>query len=173
MKVQVWRSVSTMGADMAREPIPSAMTITLPQQNIKMDVPTGIDPVWYGKLQALIKEVNLLSGITPPAGATPITASLGADVLLNATGSYFTGPQIAQGTVGTWFASGTVSVLDTAGAANMRAKQAVGRYDCYCQWYGNLSGSKSTARDIPKRIYSVPCQQSADLGQGYHLGLLD
>lgn len=96
--------------------------ITLPQQNIKMDVPTGIDPVWYGKLQALIKQINLLSGITPPAGATPITASLGADVALNNIANYFTGPQIAQGTVGTWFVSGTVSVLDTAGAANMRAR---------------------------------------------------
>ena len=92
------------------------MTITLPQQNIKMDVPTGIDPVWYGKLQALIKEVNLLSGITPPVGATPITASLGADVALNNIANYFTGPSIAQGTVGTWWVSGTVTMNETAAA---------------------------------------------------------
>lgn len=54
--------------------------------------------------------------------AQPITASLGADVALNNTGSYFDGPSVAQGTVGTWFASGQVVVYDTAGAAQIIAK---------------------------------------------------
>lgn len=44
----------------------------------------------------------------------PLTNSLGANVTLNSTTTYFDGPSVAQGTVGTWFASGTVSVLDTA-----------------------------------------------------------
>src|SRR2546426_953355 len=39
---------------------------------------------------------------------TPITNSLGADVALNNTANYFDGPSVAQGTSGTWFASGTV-----------------------------------------------------------------
>ena len=44
-----------------------------------------------------------------------ITASLGADVALNNTANYFDGPSIAQGTVGTWFVSGTVTLTDTSG----------------------------------------------------------
>jgi hypothetical protein len=45
---------------------------------------------------------------------TSLTASLGADVNLNNTGTYFDGPSVAQGTSGTWFASGTVTLIDTA-----------------------------------------------------------
>lgn len=52
----------------------------------------------------------------------PITASLGADVDLNNAANYFDGPSIAQGTSGTWFVSGTVTVDDTVGAAGMLAK---------------------------------------------------
>jgi hypothetical protein len=40
---------------------------------------------------------------------SPVTNSLGADVLLNNTANYFTGPSVAQGTSGTWFASGNVT----------------------------------------------------------------
>lgn len=53
---------------------------------------------------------------------TSITASLGADVSLNNTGSYFDGPSVAQGTSGTWFVSGYVTLVDTAGAATMNVK---------------------------------------------------
>lgn len=53
---------------------------------------------------------------------SPITASLGADVALSNTGQYFTGPTIAQGSVGTWFASGSVTLHDTAVAAKMNVK---------------------------------------------------
>lgn len=52
----------------------------------------------------------------------PITAALGADVDLNNTANYFSGPSIAQGSTGTWFAHGQVTVLDTAGAANFLVK---------------------------------------------------
>lgn len=51
-----------------------------------------------------------------------ITATLGADVSLNNTANYFDGPSVAQGATGTWFASGTVTVIDTAGAAQVYAK---------------------------------------------------
>jgi len=64
---------------------------------------------------------SLTIGGNPIVGSTPITNSLGADVLLNNTANYFQGPSIAQGTVGTWFASGTVLVGDT-GAANIQCK---------------------------------------------------
>lgn len=43
---------------------------------------------------------------------TPTTASLGADVNLSNTGQYFDGPSIAQGSTGTWFVSGTVTLLE-------------------------------------------------------------
>lgn len=48
---------------------------------------------------------------------TPLSNSLGADVPLNNTANYFDGPSVAQGTSGTWFASGTVTCKDTAGAS--------------------------------------------------------
>jgi len=48
---------------------------------------------------------------------TYLANSLGSDVLLNNTGSYFTGPTVAQGTSGTWYCTGTVTVNDSAGAA--------------------------------------------------------
>ena len=47
----------------------------------------------------------------------PITASLGADVLLNNTANYFDGPSVAQGTVGKWFVSGTITFYDAVSAA--------------------------------------------------------
>lgn len=44
---------------------------------------------------------------------TALTNSIAADVLLNNASNYFTGPTVAQGTTGTWFASGSVLLLDT------------------------------------------------------------
>ena len=51
-----------------------------------------------------------------------LTNSLSADVDLNNTGQFFTGPTVAQGSTGTWWAAGTVTVYDSAGAASIRAK---------------------------------------------------
>lgn len=65
------------------------------------------------------KEMRVLvEGITVPTvvAASPITASLGADVALNNTANYFDGPSVAQGSTGTWFVSGTVTLFDTASA---------------------------------------------------------
>jgi hypothetical protein len=45
------------------------------------------------------------------------TNAISTDIALSTTGAYFTGPSVAQGPYGTWFASGTVSVIDTAAAA--------------------------------------------------------
>lgn len=49
--------------------------------------------------------------------AAPTTNSLGSNVALNNVANYFDGPSTAQGTTGTWWASGTVTLQDTAGAA--------------------------------------------------------
>jgi hypothetical protein len=51
-----------------------------------------------------------------------LTASLGADVALNNTANYFDGPSIAQGSTGTWYVSGTVTVTDTGGSATFHVK---------------------------------------------------
>jgi hypothetical protein len=50
-------------------------------------------------------------------GSSAIANALGADVNLNATATFFDGPVVAQGTVGTWYVSGKVTFVDAAGAA--------------------------------------------------------
>lgn len=57
-----------------------------------------------------------------PVKMSQITNSLSGDVNLTDTSLYFTGPTISQGTVGTWLASGTVSVKDTTAGATILAK---------------------------------------------------
>lgn len=41
------------------------MKINFPGQSVNIDTPTGIDPVWYEKLQALATFANLFSEINP------------------------------------------------------------------------------------------------------------
>lgn len=52
---------------------------------------------------------------------TALTNSLSGDVALNNTASVFVGPTVSQGTTGTWFATGTVTITDTSGPANFLA----------------------------------------------------
>lgn len=54
-------------------------------------------------------------------GAT-VANSLGGDVNLSSTGTYFDGPSCAQGTSGTWLATGTVCMTDTVVAAAYQVK---------------------------------------------------
>lgn len=51
-----------------------------------------------------------------------LTNSLGADVSLNNASNYFDGPSVAQGTSGTWLATGNVTVFDVTAAANIDVK---------------------------------------------------
>jgi hypothetical protein len=60
--------------------------------------------------------------ILGPLVGTRKTNSIGADVNLNNTGSYFDGPSVAQGTAGVWLATGTVTVIDTSGSADFDVK---------------------------------------------------
>lgn len=57
-----------------------------------------------------------------PVGAGPITNALSGNVSLAVQSQYYDGPTCAQGTVGTWFASGHISVTDSGGLANIDAK---------------------------------------------------
>lgn len=49
-------------------------------------------------------------------GISSLVNSLGADVLLNNTANFFDGPSTAQGTTGTWYASGTITLSETTTA---------------------------------------------------------
>ena len=57
-----------------------------------------------------------------PVSMSAITNSLGSDVALNNTSNYFTGPTVAQGTAGVWFASGTVTVYCAGTSSGGQAK---------------------------------------------------
>lgn len=67
---------------------------------------------------------NISTGTLPTARLSlgQLTNSLGADVLLNNISNFFDGPSIAQGSTGTWWASGTATVQDTAGTATIFCK---------------------------------------------------
>ena len=41
------------------------MKIVLPAQPVKIDTPTGVDPIWFEKLQALTTFANLFSEVNP------------------------------------------------------------------------------------------------------------
>ena len=41
------------------------MKIVLPAQPVKVDTPTGVDPIWFEKLQALAAFANLFSEVNP------------------------------------------------------------------------------------------------------------
>jgi hypothetical protein len=63
-----------------------------------------------------------MSGFSSSVNFSPITASLGADVALNNTANYFTGPTIAQGSTGTWFVSGSVTLYTPTTASQFYMK---------------------------------------------------
>lgn len=56
------------------------------------------------------------SNVTIATALTTATNSLSGDISLNNTGSYFDGPSMAQGSSGTWFATGQVTLQDTTTA---------------------------------------------------------
>jgi len=82
-----------------------------------------------GAITLAVPAVAGTNTITVPAATgtvllayTSYTNSLGADVSLT-NGVYVDGPSVAQGTTGTWFASGTVVVRDPTNAnSNWSAK---------------------------------------------------
>lgn len=82
----------------------------------------GTDP-GYGNVDLATADVT---GVLPRpnGGFTPgdLTNSLSGDVALSNTSNYFTGPTVAQGTSGTWWAAGDVTLTDTNGPAFFRVK---------------------------------------------------
>ena len=72
----------------------------------------------YTLVAGVVTRIN--SAIYPTL--TSLTNSLAGAVALNNTANYFDGPSVPQGTTGTWLASGTVTITDTAGIATIDAK---------------------------------------------------
>lgn len=84
--------------------------------------PTNADSIVI--MDAAASNVAKTATIPAVVGAlfSPITNSLSGDVALNNVSNYFDGPSVAQGSTGTWFVSGTVTVLDTGSAAGIDVK---------------------------------------------------
>ena len=87
----------------------------------EISAPSADDQIWVSTASASAGGAfkafsTVLTGAL--GGVTSfLTNSIAADVTCDNTGAYFTGPTVAQGTSGTWFAAGTVTVKDTVGAA--------------------------------------------------------
>lgn len=58
----------------------------------------------------------------PSPTLSKFSNSLSGAVALSNIANFFDGPSIAQGAIGTWFASGTVTLVDTAAGARFNAK---------------------------------------------------
>lgn len=83
-------------------------------------------PPW-GTVTSVGSGVGLTGGPITSSGTlavdlSKLTNSLSGDVALNNTANYFDGPSVAQGTSGTWFVSGGVTVQDTSAVAGFYAK---------------------------------------------------
>lgn len=102
---------------MANQKISALTALTGANVDTANDVLAIVDTSAAATKKILINELRiaLLSN-------TALTNSLSGDVALNNTGTYFTGPTVAQGTSGTWFATGTICVTDGNGAANFNVK---------------------------------------------------
>jgi hypothetical protein len=88
--------------------------------------------------------VTTSGSISSGVSLLSLTNSLGADVLLNNTANYFQGPIIAQGTTGTWWAAGTVTLVDTSAAARINCKLWDGT-TIFASAQVNTPGANSTA----------------------------
>jgi hypothetical protein len=76
----------------------------------------------YGIAVTGTNPVTTSGTFTPAVQLTTVTNSLTGDVALNNASNYFDGPSTAQGSTGTFLATGTVSLIDTAGATVIDCK---------------------------------------------------
>jgi hypothetical protein len=118
---------------MSRKPVPDrdaaltqdSLKLTPPWLEYFKDADRRTPGVPYSTTEPTNGQVyvyNSTTGLLEPTSiGARFTNSLGADVALNNTGLFFTGPTVAQGTTGTWFVAGSVTVQDTAGAARINA----------------------------------------------------
>lgn len=74
----------------------------------------GDTAVFIGEASSVVRCVSYTKASGAPVLMSPITNSLSGDVAMNDSTQYFTGPTVAQGTGGSWFASGGVTVVPTS-----------------------------------------------------------
>jgi hypothetical protein len=63
-----------------------------------------------------------LSGTTFSYVSSVVTNSLGGDVTMTTGGTYYDGPSVAQGSSGTWFVSGTITIVPGGSGENHSVK---------------------------------------------------
>jgi len=92
--------------------------------------PTGV-PSWAtytnGTVTSIVAGTGLSGGTITTSGTVALnvqalTTSLPGDVTITNNTSYFDGPSVSQGTTGTWFASGFVTLVDSVAASNVFCK---------------------------------------------------
>ncbi len=86
----------------------------------------------------------------PTPAFTTITAALAGDVACNNIATFFAGPRVAQGAPGVWYVSGTVTCLDTVGAAQFQAEITDGSTNdiLYTAVGGTLSAGSPTSISV-------------------------
>lgn len=82
----------------------------------------GTEETDQKKQNIAIQQAAGLIAALQALGVSSLSNSIGADVATNSAGTYFDGPSVAQGTTGTWFVSGTVTVIDTGASRNFNCK---------------------------------------------------
>jgi hypothetical protein len=116
----------------------SSTWVTLPGNNSGTQVlsenASGV-PSWSAAGSGSVTSVTCGTGLsggtftttgTCAVSLTSVTNSLGANQALGATNTLTTGPTVAQGTSGKWFASGSANLQDTAGAATFACQLSDG-----------------------------------------------
>lgn len=97
----------------------AAVSFSAGTKDVCNDFPAG--SVQYALTASTGISISGAHSDTIAVSLSTLTNSLGADVNLNNTANFFDGPSVAQGTSGTWYASGTV-VVTSATADNFGAK---------------------------------------------------
>jgi len=97
-----------------------------------------------GYASSVVRCVSFVKASAAPVLMSPITNSLAGNVSLNNTGNFFDGPSVAQGTSGTWHASGTVTVGNTAAAGDFIVKLWDGTTTIATAYLNNSQTNKYT-----------------------------
>jgi hypothetical protein len=101
-----------------------AQILSSPQQTqARTNIGAGVPVSVAGNTGAFTLGTGLTNNVNDlRVNLSTLSSTLVADVALNNTSLYFTGPSIAQGSSGTWVVGGTVTLLDTAGVAAFIAR---------------------------------------------------
>lgn len=129
---------ATLDVRSVAESIPATLTtagdILSHDGSVYLRLPRGTTSQYLGVTGTALAWKDLIidlatsqvTGVLPRANggfdADQITNALGANVSLAATGTYYDGPSIAQGTSGTWLVTGNVTVENTAGGDVVNVK---------------------------------------------------